>query len=348
MTNETIYKKHDENMLQVLNFEKNFTTCLYEAERSEALIGIGTYNKKQFARNGNGRTKDESEWIIVENAHPALLSEDEFEALKCLRSNKLKRQGTVSRFQSNNDHLLIGYPEKFTCKCCGSKIISSGNVYTCGKYNTNGKKGCGASYFSVSSDWLENKILEEILKSLSEKELEKHYQGITKYYFDYDTNKKEQIKNIKRALGGKEKAQDNLIKSLTNMVDMNEFAVKAITKELDKVSREIEGLKKEITKLSKPILVKIPTFKTFQNHLLRAKLLLTQSNLAESRDLVWCFVNSITLDPIERHVNVVFNENPFSALMENLQNPEKQMEGANAPSMKLVAGAGFEPTTFGL
>ena len=63
---------------------------------------------------------------------------------------------------------------------------------------------------------------------------------------------------------------------------------------------------------------------------------------------MWCFANSITRDPIEREVKVVFNENAFSVLMENLQNPEKQMEGAFAPSMKLVAGAGFEPTTFGL
>ncbi len=30
MTNETIYKKHDENMLQVLNFEKNFSCLLVE------------------------------------------------------------------------------------------------------------------------------------------------------------------------------------------------------------------------------------------------------------------------------------------------------------------------------
>lgn len=323
------------------------TTCLYEAERSEALIGIGTYNKKQFARNGNGRTKDKSEWIIVENAHPALLTEDEFEALERLRGAKLKRQGTVSRFQSNNEHLLIGYPDRFTCGCCGRKIISSGDVYTCGKYNTNGKKGCGASYFSVSSDWLENKVLEEISKKLSDKELEKQYKDISKYYFD-DSNPKEQVKNMKKSLNEKENAQANLIKSLAGMSDMNEFTLKLITKELDKVTEEIEKLKKELVKLSKPILVKIPTFETFKTHLLRAKLLLTQSNLAESRYLVWCFINSITLDPIERQVNVVFNENAFSVLMENLGNPEKQMEGAFAPSMKLVAGAGFEPTTFGL
>ena len=28
------------------------TTCLYEAEKNEALLGIGIYNKKQFAKSG--------------------------------------------------------------------------------------------------------------------------------------------------------------------------------------------------------------------------------------------------------------------------------------------------------
>lgn len=337
------------NELEVPAPRKKFwaTTCLYEAEKNEALIGIGTYNKRQFARNGNGRIKDKSEWIIVENAHPALLSVEEFEALKILRGNKIKRAGSVSRFQSNNEHLLIGYPERFTCSCCGSKIISSGDVYTCGKYNTNGKKGCGASYFSVKSDWLENKVLDDIFKSLSDKELERHYKGFIKYYNSGD-NKKDQSRNIKKAIADKEKAQSNLIKSLSEMANMNEFALKAITSELDKISKETEDLKKEEAKLSKPATVKIPSFDSFKTHLLRAKLTLTQSNLAENRDLVWYFVNSITLDPIERQAHVIFNDDPYSVFMENLQNPENKIEGAFAPSMKLVAGAGFEPTTFGL
>lgn len=322
-------------------------TCLYQAEKSEALTGIGIYNKKQFAKSGKGRIKDKSEWIIVENAHPALLSKDEFAALNILRQNKLKREGTISRFQSNNEHLLIGYPDRFTCKSCGSKIISSGDVYTCGCYNTNGKKGCGASYFSVDASWLEGKIVDEISKSLSNKTIDKYYIEFSKYYTNNDT-RQEQTKNIKKAIENKEKAQANLIKSLSEMANMNKFAIKAISNELDKISREAASLKAEAVKLSKPFVIKIPTLEVFKSELLRAKLLLTRSDLAENRKIVWYFINSLTLDPIERQIDVVFNENPISVFMENLQNPEKQMEGAFAPSMKLVAGAGFEPTTFGL
>ena len=200
------------------------TTCLFEAEKNEALIGIGIYNRKQFARNGKGKTKDKSEWIIAENAHPALLSKEEFEALKTLRSSKIKKQGTTSRFQSNNEHILIGNPEKFICKFCRSKIISSGNVYTCGKYNTNGKKGCGASYFSVNSDWLENKIFEEIEKNTSAKYLEKFYKDYVKNYNQDDTTK-EMIKNLIIGIEDKEKTKPQL---LINWKELEHYSEKPI------------------------------------------------------------------------------------------------------------------------
>ena len=66
----------------------------------------------------------------------------------------------------------------------GHKIISSGNVYTCGKYNTNGKKGCGASYFSVNCEWLEDKVLKEISKLFSDSVIEKTYEEFKKVYIE--------------------------------------------------------------------------------------------------------------------------------------------------------------------
>ena len=322
-------------------------TCLYEAEKSEALIGISVYNKKQFARNGKGHTKDKSEWIIVEDANPALLTKQEFEALQNLRSDKIKKKGTISKFQSNNDHLLIGNPDNFTCHCCGSKIISSGTVYTCGKYNTNGKKGCGAPYFSVDSDWLEKKLFEEIERNTSTKYIKKYYEDSILYYKNEQCSKTNKA-NLEKGLAEKEKAQMNLIKSLSSMQDLNEFAIKAITKELEKVSKDVELLRKEVNELDKPVLVEIPTFEEFQIKVFSDKSLLTHSNLYKSREIIWNFVSSISLDPIERRVLTEFNKNPFSMFVEKSKNLKKVVEGDFAPSTKMVAETGFEPMTFGL
>ena len=76
--------------------------------------------------------------------------------------------------------------------------------------------------------------------------------------------------------------------------------------------------------------------------------MLTRRNTAENKTFIWHFVNSIKLDPIEKEVIVSFNNDPFSSILSDSQNLETKKEGAFAPSMKMVAGAGFEPTTFGL
>ena len=322
-------------------------TCLYEAERNESLIGIGIYNKRMYSNNGNGREKDKSEWIIVENAHPSLLTKQEFEALQILRKTKLKRKGTETKFQSNNQHLLAGYPERFTCSCCGSKIISSGNVYTCGKYNTNGKKGCGASYFSVQTEWLENKILDEILSYLSEDVIEQTYSEFVKVYAE-DTKTEKEIKKITKAISEKEVTQQKLIESITAMNTTSPIVLDAISNKIEKVSLEIEKLKEEKGLLENKKPAKIPSLKTFKTLLLQSKLLLTGSESIKNKEIIWNFVNSIKLDPIEKEVIVEFKKAPFDIIFKNTKKAENKIEGAFAPSMKLVAGAGFEPTTFGL
>lgn len=160
--------------------------------------------------------------------------------------------------------------------------------------------------------------------------------------------KQSNIKNLKKAINNKESAQSNLIQSLSLMSSNNSSAINIITQELEKISNELEELQAELAKQSEEKVIKIPTFESYKKALLKSKMLLIRSNTAENKNLIWNFVNSIKLDPTERQVIVEFNSNPFGFLFSNGKTPNNKMEGANAPSMKLVAGAGFEPTTFGL
>ena len=76
--------------------------------------------------------------------------------------------------------------------------------------------------------------------------------------------------------------------------------------------------------------------------------LLTHSSLAEKRAFVEKCIESVTLDPVEKSVNVKFNINPFWTSLENPKKTKKLEVSAFDTSSELVAGAGFEPTTFGL
>ncbi len=59
-------------------------------------------------------------------------------------------------------------------------------------------------------------------------------------------------------------------------------------------------------------------------------------------------IESVTLDPVEKSVNVKFNINPFGTSLENPKKTKKLEASAFDTSSEMVAGAGFEPTTFGL
>ena len=78
------------------------------------------------------------------------------------------------------------------------------------------------------------------------------------------------------------------------------------------------------------------------------KLMFTGSDMNKKQEILWIFVKSITLNPIEREVTLTLYKNPFFMFMEDLKNAKNKVEGVFTPSTKLVAGAGFEPTTFGL
>lgn len=328
------------------------TTCLYSAEKNIALIGVGLYNKRQYARSGGGRIKDKSEWIQIENAHPALLTPEEFEALNDLAKYRRRISGKTHSCNSNNDKLLTSQPERFTCKSCGHKIVSSGNLYTCGKYNTNGKKGCGSNYFSIPADWLEEKIIDDIKEFFNEKVMARTYNDFLKE-FNKNTKSNKDKELLAKVLKAKEKESKALVKSLTTIaLTGNEFAVKAISKELEQVNQQKEAIERELQSFIQPVLQKVPTFEEFKKQAVLAKALLSPKNLHEKRKIIWMFVKSVTLDPTERTATVEYFKNPFRMLMEEavkMQNPHyNKKEAPFGTSIDLVAGARFELTTFGL
>lgn len=132
------------------------------------------------------------------------------------------------------------------------------HITTTGKdEDNNGKKACGASYFSVNCEWLENKILDEIMQNFSDKTIEKTYKDFIKQY-KLDDSKKSHLNNIKKEIDNKKLAQSNLIQSLSIISAKSPSAINAITQELEKISRELEELQAELEKQCKNNVIKMP------------------------------------------------------------------------------------------
>ena len=71
-------------------------------------------------------------------------------------------------------------------------------------------------------------------------------------------------------------------------------------------------------------------------------------DLLYTKEFVEKRIESVTLDSVRKAVKVKFNINPFWASLENHNKTKKLEVSAFDTSSEMVAGAGFEPTTFGL
>ena len=320
--------------------------------KNENIYGVSVYNKRYYNNNHKkGSLKPESEWIIVDKAMPALITKEQYDLLQELSKKKARKVGSTSANTKTNTKLLVNIPNKFYCANCGAKIISTGKHYVCSNYNNHGKQGCGASSFHVNSEWLDTKIEKEIIRlMLNDKVIETLYEQYTHKYGskvdiggNNDIDKSALVKELKK----KKQKEANLISTIDSG-KLEEAALNAIYNRLNVVSAEKKALEIQIDKFNKPQQYRILTYDYFKQMCHEGSRLLTHSSLAEKRAFVEKCIESVTLDPVRKQVNAKFKINPFWSSLENHSKAKKLEVSEFDTSSEMVAGAGFEPTTFGL
>lgn len=99
---------------------------------------IGTY-RYNYRVSSHGKIKPESEWVVVEDNHPAIISKEQYEKLNAIMDSNLHGRGT-SRSRTHV-HIFTGL---ISCSKCGKNYISSSDrsrangykpsVYRCYNY----------------------------------------------------------------------------------------------------------------------------------------------------------------------------------------------------------------------
>ncbi len=323
---------------------------LSEQAKNECLYGTSIYNRRYFNNNHKkGSLKPESEWIIEENAMPALLTREQYNMLQDMAQKKARKVGNTSA-NTSNEKLLVNIPDKFYCANCGNKIISSGKHYVCSEYNSHGKSGCRASSFYVSSEWLDKIIEQEIIDQiLNEDNIKVLYEQYLKSNGSAKVNygEKVDVSALRKALKQKKLEETNLLNAIASG-NISGAALTATSNRLNSVSEEIKAIEAQIDNSNKPNPYRILTYDYFKHLCHNGSKLLTHSSLAERRAFIERCIESVTLDPVKKAVNVKFNINPFWTSLKNPQKAKKLEVSAFDTSSEMVAGAGFEPTTFGL
>ena len=120
---------------------------------------IGTMRSSKYTRkkiNGKDVRRDESEHIVIENHHQAIISYREFATVKALMES---RSTGHYRGQKKYDNIYSGF---LVCGDCGSPMFAMSradlkDAYRCGTYHRRGLKACTSHHIRVET-------LDEILK----------------------------------------------------------------------------------------------------------------------------------------------------------------------------------------
>lgn len=85
--------------------------------------GVYQYNRHNENDPKRFTLKPESEWIILEDHHPAIIDKDRQDRIiKKLKSRQRGQYGMYSTYNRKNTHIFAGM---LTCGCCGSNMAST-------------------------------------------------------------------------------------------------------------------------------------------------------------------------------------------------------------------------------
>ena len=119
----------------------------------------------------NGSKRPPSDWVFVENAHPAIITAEEARAIAEARRNSKKstRLAKSSNRAKSSPYILSG--GAFTCGRCGANMtgykVSGGRYYVCGSMPYRRGMGCGPGVY-VPKDFIEGEVTEGIRKLVEE------------------------------------------------------------------------------------------------------------------------------------------------------------------------------------
>ena len=319
--------------------------------KHEILYGTVIYNKHHYNNNyKKGSLKLQEEWVIVENGVPALMTKEEFDLLQDMNNQKARKKDSTSS-NSKNEKLLVDMPDKFYCASCGSKIISSGKHYVCSEYNSHGRQGCKAKSFYLPSDWLDDKVQKEIIKLyLNDDVIQTLYENYVlaknKQKIELNNNKQEAT-ILQKEIKSKERNANKLMDNITSG-NVEGLALKAMSEKYNAIQEEITNLKVTLANIETPKISRVLTLDYFRSMCKKNSRILAQSLLVQRRAFIKKCIEAVILDPIRREVHIKLDISPFLMKNDDVKTAKKLEVSEFDTSSEMVAGAGFEPTTFGL
>ncbi len=209
-------------------------TVIYYMLTNEVYTGMLTWNRSRYGQGIRTRNREE-EILRIPNAHPALISKEQFDhaqRLMAKRGPKITHPRSVA-----SEHLLSGL---LFCSRCGSRMIAIGaksgrfSYYTCLKYWRQGKAICEAKM--LNTDKLETFVIRVIKERiLTEAHLAKLIELIAEELRAYQLEANEKLELLEKRLADVERR----LAKLYRLIEDDKVSFEEVAPRL----RELNGLR---------------------------------------------------------------------------------------------------------
>jgi site-specific DNA recombinase len=280
--------------------------------------GFGVWN----VRDKQGREKPESEWIVVENAHAALITEAEAQQIaETRRANGKKRLEAGNSRARGSAYLLSG--GLFRCERCGSNMTGfhtgSGYYYICGSQPYRKGMGCGPGVY-VPQKQVEAEVLGGLRSVL---DLCVDQGGFTAKVNRELRQLWEASTGIRPDAAARISTIDRKIAHIRQAVEDGLNDAKWANGRLTDLAREREEIGATMAASGAPPRLDVDSVMTYRRETAKV---FQQGEPAERKRLLRNWVQEVRLKPESLEVSISYRL------------PESVMNG-------VVAGAGFEPAT---
>ena len=313
-----------------------------------AYVGRCVYNRRTFSkwhryaegtsveRQDEGFEKrPESDWVIHENAWPSIVEVETFEKVQARRTESKKRASHHRGNAMKSNYLLTGLG---FCSVCGGKLTgttqTSGKGYktryfTCSKYAAGYKDECQKRYTvpaNLVEDHIVSLIVEDLSKYRDDKQLKQQVEDELTQVLDTRVGTRNRLTEQAEALEGK------LVKLREHLISMDPATAKSVGlyDEAQELSEERTRIETEIenAETSDAVIPSIQDVSTqVDKEFGRLQEVFDAGTVEEKRELIGSYVNRVEAFPERQTVSISLYPGVLS---------------------QMVAGVGFEPTTFGL
>lgn len=261
--------------------------------------GYGVWN----VRGKNQRYNPPSEWVIVENAHEALITEDEAKQIMAARNgSKVKRFDKGYCRSKTSSYLLSG--GLFVCGRCGSNLLgirktNNSSYYVCGSQPHRRGMGCGAAVY-VPQSAIETEViagLSELLNVCTDPK------GFTRQVNDELRRIWENTNGFNAATPHKLKDIDAKIANIRRAVEDGLPDAQWAYARMRELVKEKDALSQQSQTIGEPPQIDASVALAYR---VKTEKILAQANNSDKKSIIRSFVEKITLAPDTLEVEIAY------------------------------------------